>query len=78
MIPSKDTQLVISVAKLILDGRDPATGRSSVLVTLEHTVALILIILMDQNHTNAARMLNEGLVPGVEARIALYASRTKP
>ena len=71
--PQKDTQRAIAAAKLILDGRDPKD--SSVLVTLEGLVALVLLASMGNDHEKAAAMLNEGLVPGVEERIALAASR---
>lgn len=72
--PQKDTQRALAAAKLILDGRDPRTD-SSVLVTLEGLVSLVLLAAMGNDAQKAAAMLNEGLVPGVEERIALAASR---
>ena len=65
--------LAIAAAKLIFDGRDPRD--SSVLVTLEGLVTLVLLAVMNNDVHKAAAMLNEGLVPGVEGRIALANSR---
>lgn len=71
---SLDVKRAIKACKIITDGRD-LTDLGSIMVTLEHTVATMLIALMDINHEKAVGMLNEGLVPGVESRIALHASR---
>ena len=71
----KDTARSIAAAKILLDGRDPRVVPSEVLVTLEHLVTLILLCTNRENSTQAAAMLNEGLVPGVESRLALYVSR---
>jgi len=71
--PQKDTQRAIAAAKLIIDGRDPSD--SSVMVTLEGLVSLLLLAHMGNDERKAAAMLNEGLVPGIEERIALAASR---
>lgn len=73
--PVTDRERYLAASALILDGRDPVANRGEVMVTLEGVVATILILVMDRNHKNAAAMLNEGLVPGVERRIALGASR---
>jgi hypothetical protein len=73
--PQKDTQRAIAAAKLIIDGRDPNADSSSILVTLEGLVSLVLLATMGNDPSKAAGMLNEGLVPGVEERIALAASR---
>ena len=73
--PVTDRERYLAASALILDGRDPVANRGEVMVTLEGVVATILILVMDWNHKNAAAMLNEGLVPGVEGRIALGASR---
>lgn len=70
----KDTQRAIAAAKVLIDGRDPKADYGEILVTLEGLVSLILLAVMDSPRT-AAAMLNEGLVPGVEARIALANSR---
>ena len=71
--PQKDTQRAIAAAKAIIDGRDPRD--SSILVTLEGLVTLLLLTTMDNDERKAAGMLIEGLVPGVEQRLALAASR---
>lgn len=71
--PQKDTQRALAAAKILLDGRAPDS--SAVMVTLEGLVSLMLLAHMGNDSRKAAAMLNEGLVPGVEARIALAASR---
>lgn len=73
--PERDTQRAVSAAKLIIDERDLSADSSAILVTLEHHIALVLLAVMDQNPTKAAAMLNEGLVAGVEDRLALAAAR---
>lgn len=73
--PQKDTQRAIAAAKLLIDGRDPGADCNAILVTLEGLVSLMLLAVMGGDHGKAAGMLNEGLVPGVEERIALSASR---
>ena len=73
--PQKDTQRALAAAKLIIDGRDPKDDYGAILVTLENLVALILLATMDQDHRKAAAMMTEGLVPGVESRLALAASK---
>jgi hypothetical protein len=47
----------------------------AILVTTEHALAAILLSVMGGDARMAAAMLNEGLVQGVEARLALYASK---
>lgn len=73
--PQKDTQRYLAAAKLIFDGRDPSADSSSILVTLEGLVSLVLLATMGNDPDKAAAMLNEGLVPGVESRLALAVSR---
>lgn len=73
--PQKDTQRALAAAKVIFDGRDPAKDSSGVLVTLEGLVALVLLACMNRDEKQAAAMLNEGLVPGIEGRLALHTSR---
>lgn len=68
-----DTQRILAAAELVLDGRDPSDN--GVLVTLEGLVSLLLLATMGNDPRKAAAMLNEGLVPGVESRIALASSR---
>jgi len=72
----KDTTRAIAAAKAIFDGRDPSTDRASILVTAEHAFAAVLIACMDRDPRKAAAMLNEGLIPGIESRLTLYASNT--
>lgn len=67
--PELDTQRATSAARVILDGRDPQRDCSEILVTLEHTVATVLLVLFP-DPSMAARMLNEGLLQGIEARLA--------
>ena len=73
----KDTQRALLAAQAIIDGRRSADDVSSILVTLEHLVAILLLHLMDGDDLKAAAMLNEGLVQGVESRIALHASKSR-
>lgn len=72
--PQKDTQRALAAAKKIIDGRDLRKDAGAILTTLEGLVALVLLSTM-QDERAAAAMLNEGLVQGVESRIALSASR---
>lgn len=48
-----------------------------IMVTLEHTVAGILLAVMGNDAKKAAGMLNEGLVPGVEKRLGMYAAKKR-
>lgn len=73
--PQKDTQRALAAAKYIFDGRDPKRELSAVMVTLENLVALVLLAAMDNDTRKAAGMLNEGLLQGVEQRLALATSR---
>ena len=73
--PQKDTQRALAAAKLIFDGRDPKIGMSSILVTLEQLVTTVLLTVMRKDARRAALLLNEGLVPGIEERLASYSSR---
>lgn len=68
--PEKDTRRAIAAVKQIIDDRDLETQRSDVLVTLEHVVEVVLMATMGRDHRKAVTMLNEGLVPGVEARLS--------
>ena len=73
--PQKDTQRALAASKLIIDGRDPNADVGAIMTTLEGVVTLMLLAVMRQDQRKAAAMLNEGLVPGVESRLALHASR---
>lgn len=61
-------------AKEVIDGRDPHRQQSEILVTVEHTVAALLLACMGDAR-KAAAMLNEGLVPGIEQRLSFYAAK---
>ncbi|WP_142627841.1 hypothetical protein [Rhizobium sp. P007] len=71
---ANDTVRAIAAAKAIIDGRDPIATRSEILVTTEHAIAAVLLTVMGDARL-AAGMLNNGLVPGIEERLAHYASR---
>lgn len=70
----QDTLCAIQAVKAIIDGRDPVAKQSEILVTAEHAVASLLLMLMGDPR-KAAAMLNEGLVQGVEERLSLFASK---
>ncbi|WJR66997.1 hypothetical protein QTA58_22875 [Neorhizobium sp. CSC1952] len=70
----KDTERAMIAAKAILDGRNPVAHQAEVLVTAEHAIATILLVCMEGDPRKAAGMLNEGLVPGIEQRLALFAA----
>ncbi|WP_108482292.1 hypothetical protein [Oceaniglobus ichthyenteri] len=74
--PMKEMERYHDATRTIIDGRDPVTDMAAVMVTLEGAVAATLLMVMNGDHRKAVGMLNEGLVPGVEHRIALSASRT--
>ncbi|WP_370281586.1 hypothetical protein [Pseudooceanicola sp.] len=71
----KDSYRALEAAKLILDGRDPVADRAQVLITLDHTIATLLLVTMENDPKKAVQMFNEGTVPHVEERIALFASK---
>ena len=71
-----DTKRALAAARLIFDGRDPKSDFGAVLVTLEHAVATVLLTVM-RDPAKAAALLNEGLVPGVEERLAFYSSKKR-
>lgn len=75
--PRKDSMRAMEATKLILDTRDPSHDLGKIMVTLEHTVATVLLLVMKQDPKKAAGMLNEGLVAGVEKRLGLYQSRQR-
>ncbi|TNE55192.1 MAG: hypothetical protein EP341_05425 [Sphingomonadales bacterium] len=72
---SRDSQRAIEAAKLIIDGRDPIKDRAQVLITLDHTIALLVLVAMENDPRKAVQMFNEGTVPHVEERIMLFASK---
>jgi hypothetical protein len=71
----KDTLRATAAAAAIVDGRG-TDDTASIMVTLEHAVAAVLIALY-RDHKTAAGVLNEGLVQGVESRIALHQSKSE-
>jgi hypothetical protein len=71
----RDIQRAAAAARALVDGRNLREHSSQILVTLEHLVAAVLLGVMDRDARHAASMLNEGLVPGVEGRLALHAAR---
>lgn len=73
----KDTARVLATMLAVVDGRDPATDFAAIMVTLEGSVAGVLLALMQRNPAKAAGMLNEGLVPGVEQRLAMVQAKDK-
>lgn len=73
----KDTQRALAAAMVVFDDRDPATDYGDILVTTEHVIATVLLALF-RDPRKAAAMLNEGLVQGVENRLAFYASKQPP
>jgi hypothetical protein len=73
----KDTHRSVESAKAIIDGRDPGKDFGAIMVTLEGAVATVLLTLL-RDPRKAAAFLNEGLIQGVERRLALYASRNAP
>ena len=75
--PEKDTQRVVKVVRELLDGRDPQADLGEVMITLEGVVTATLLMVMKQDRRKAAGMLNEGLVEGVERRLA-YSARKQP
>ena len=70
-----DADRARQAVKILLDGRDPVSEMAVFMVTLEHAVALALLVAMNLDHRKAVQMLNEGLVPGVENRLAIHASK---
>jgi hypothetical protein len=72
---SKDTMRATEAAKAVFDGRNPSTDFAPVLTTLEHAVATVLLALFPDPDF-AAKMLNEGLVIGIENRLSLRKSKT--
>jgi hypothetical protein len=72
----KDTQRALAAAKSIIDGRNPDSEGSSIMVTVEHAIAAVLLAVCKDPRV-AAGMLNEGLIPGIEQRLSFYASKGK-
>lgn len=73
----KDTQRALDAARTIFDGRDPLADFSSILVTLDHAIAMVLLATMNADPEKAVKMLHEGTIPHVEERIAMFAARRR-
>lgn len=73
----KDVYRSKAAAAEICDGRHPEDEYSKVLITLDHTIAIVLLAAMGMNARKAVQMLNEGLLPRVEDRIMLFEKKTK-
>lgn len=73
--PSPDVRRAVEAAKVVLDGRDPVKDMAEVMITLEHMVATLLLVVTNRESRRAARLLNEGLVPQIEYRISLNAQK---
>jgi hypothetical protein len=73
----EDTKRALAAAQAIIGGRLRAYAEpAQIMVTLEHTVATVLIALYGDPRI-AVGMLNEALIPGVERRLAFYGSKDK-
>lgn len=70
-----DTPRALAATKAIIDGRDPFVDASKILVTAEHAFACVLLATHNGDPRKAAMMLNEGLIPGIEQRLAYYAAK---
>lgn len=70
-----ETRRTLAAVKAVCDGRDPATDMPAIMVTLEGTVAAVLTAVMGGDHRKAAVMLHEGLLEGVERRLAHGAAK---
>ncbi|MEM1346364.1 MAG: hypothetical protein AAGI34_17510 [Pseudomonadota bacterium] len=73
----KDGMRAIAALHSIVDGRDPVADRAMIMFTLDHVVSATLLLVMEGDHEKAAGMLNEGLVLGVERRIAIHQNRMR-
>lgn len=72
----KDTGRAQRAGRMIVDERAIETEAAAIMVTLEHTIAAVLLALYDDPR-KAAGMLNEALAPGVETRLAGYGTKSK-
>lgn len=70
----RDTRRILDAARAIFDGRSAEHDLGAILTTLEGVVSCVLLAVMQNDPRKAAGMLNEGLVPGVESRLASTAA----
>jgi hypothetical protein len=73
----QDTRRAREAASAMIDGRDPKQNMSGIMVTTEHAIATVLLYLFPDPGM-AAKVLNEGLVQGIEERLVRHASNMKP
>lgn len=71
---SADTARAVAAASRIIDGRSIDAHAGEIMVTAEYTVATVLLALYPDPE-KAAAMLNEGLVPGIEQRLSMMATK---
>jgi len=64
---------------VLIDGRDANNKEdcASIMVTLDHLIATVILTVMDRDPKKALIMFTEGTVPHVEQRVALYASKQR-
>ncbi|WP_422050172.1 hypothetical protein [Shimia sp.] len=74
---SEDVQRALAASRNICDGRDPIKERSRVLITLDHTIATILLASTGGDPKKAVAMLHEGTIPHVEERIMMFANKKR-
>jgi hypothetical protein len=70
---AREHQRMMDAVKALIDNRDHEAEPSGILVTLEGVIAATLLVVMQGDHRNAAAMMHEGIVPGVEGRLAMAA-----
>lgn len=66
-------QQAVPIVVSIVNGMDISTQYGEILLNLEAVVAILLLTLHNNDSRVAALALNEGLVPSIEERLALYA-----
>jgi len=76
---SRDTELARTAGMVLIDGRDANNKEdcASIMVTLDHLIATVILTVMDRDPKKALIMFTEGTVPHVEQRVALYASKQR-
>lgn len=52
-------------------------GKAQATMALEHTIAVMLLSISNGNAKRAASLMNEMVVPHVEVKLALYASKKR-
>jgi len=76
---SRNTELARIAGMILIDGRDinNTDDCASIMVTLDHLIATVILTVMDRDPKKAVTVFNEGTVPQVEKRIALYAANKR-